>query len=263
MTQRIASLPRAAFAGLGLLAALAPAALRADAVAQSCADCCKLPCIEAEILKAKEQRAAYQQMSKRTNWTKETYEAAERAAGEAAEAKRVAALPGLETCNYYLPENQSYPESKEFILAGFKLRRDEQGRLLPVDYTLTTDLDRCAANGKALELAPRVSPCEGIGRAAVAHEEKHVEDCLVRRSGKGRPSYDKVAAGEVRAYDVEIAELERVRLESAEACNEKSCAVKTTDWDRAAEKLKLDVLALLGKPKPPSNSPLRRTPGGR
>ena len=239
--------------------------MRADAAAQSCADCCKLPCIEAEILKAREQRDSYLKMSKQKNWTTATYEAAENAAASAAEAKRIAALPGLETCNYYIPENQSYPESREFQMAGFKILRDASGRVTGGDYTAKTNLETCEVNTKALQLLPKVAPCEGIGRATAAHEQKHVDDCLERDPARRKIPLDQVAKGEVAGYDVEIAELEKLRNEAAQACFKKSCESTKTDWEKAAEKLKLDIFKLTGtkRKKPSSNSPLARNPGGR
>jgi hypothetical protein len=250
---------------LGLLAALAPAALHADAVAQSCSDCCKLPCIEAEILKATAQRDAYRTMARRKNWTQAEYEAAEQAAATAAESKRVGAVPGLSTCNYYVPENQSYPEQREFQLAGFRVLRDASGRVVGGDYTPKTNLESCTINEKALELLPRVAPCEGIGAAQVNHERKHQDDCRKRDPARRRIALNLVAAGEVAAYELEIAELQKLRTEAAEACFDKSCKSAEQDWDRAAEKLKSDIFKLTGRTrkKESSKSPLARDAGGR
>jgi hypothetical protein len=265
VTLPIASPARTVLAGLGLLAALVPAALLADAVEQSCADCCKLPCIEAEILKAREQREAYRTMSKRKNWKQAEYDAAEQAAANSAESRRVAVLAGLATCNYYVPAGQSYPEAREFQLAGFKLIRDAGGRVIGGDYTAKTNLETCRINDKALELLPKVSPCGGIGRAVVAHERKHLDDCEARDPAKRKLPLDEVAKGEVDGYDVEIAELEKLRGEAAEACFAKSCETAPKDWERAAEKLKTDIYKLTGKTrkKPPTQSPLARDAGGR
>jgi hypothetical protein len=248
----------------GLLASFLPAVLRADAAAQSCNDCCKLPCIEAEIVKAKYQREAYRALAKRKDLTTEQYLDAEATLGAAGEAIRIAAAAGLPTCNYYIPEQQSYAESRQFIMAGFKLRRDEQGRVLPSDYTLRTDPQSCVANSKALELAPKVAACAEIGSAQVAHEEKHVADCEKLPAAARHRTPSQLAAAEVPGYNAEITALEQARRQAAEACNKTSCKVPQKEWDDAAQRMNTDILTLLGKgpKKPPTKSPLARKTGG-
>lgn len=255
---------RAALAVAGLLLLLSAARARADAVAQSCEDCCKMQCVEAEIVKAKFQREAYRALSQRTKMTLDEYQEQQRRLGAVGESIRVSLLAGLETCNYYIPEGQSYAESHEFQLAGFRVVQDDQGHLLPSNYTLNTNLLTCKANAKALELAPKVAPCSGIGDAQVAHERKHMADCDKRKPEERELTPAQTAKGEIAGYDVEIAQLETLRKEIAGACNKKSCEVQQSNWDVAANQMGSDILKLLGKSKkPPSKSPLARKGGGR
>lgn len=267
--------PRAVLALVGVLAAvLALLAVESAAAAdecsearpQSCADCCKLPCIEAEILKAKYQQEFYRQIARRKNLTAEAYAAEEKAMGTAAERIRVSSLDGLDTCNYYVPKkNQCYAEQAHFRAAGFRIQRDDAGRLLGTSYNVTTDLENCVANSDAMALIPQVAACEGIGRATIAHENKHVADCVARREAKQSPKLTpaQVAAGEVPGYDVEIAELEKARLEAALACKQRSCDEAKVPWDENAEMLGylINTIVEKGPAKPPSKSPLAR--GGK
>lgn len=267
--------PRAALALAGALAAalaLLPVASAAaadecsEARPQSCADCCKLPCIEAEILKAKYQQEFYRQIAKRKNLTAEAYAAEEKAMGAAAERIRVSSLGGLDTCNFYVPKKtQCYAEQAHFRGAGFRVQRDDAGRVLGTSYTVTTNLETCVANADAMALIPKVAACEGIGRATVAHENKHVADCVARRDAKQnlKLSPAQTAAGEVPGYDVEIAELEKARLEAALDCKQRSCDDAKVPWDKNAEMLGylINTIVEKGPPKPPSKSPLAR--GGK
>ncbi len=246
----------------------APADECSEAEAQTCADCCKLPCIEAEILKAKYQQSFYRQIAKRKNLTAEAYAAEEKAMGAAAEAIRVSSLGGLDTCNYYVPKkDQCYAEQSHFRNAGFKVQRDDANRVLGTSYTVTTDIENCVANSDAIDLIPKVTACEGIGRATIAHENKHVADCAARRAAKQNLKLTpaQIAAGEVPGYDVEIAALEEARLESALDCQQRSCDSTKLPWDKNAEMLGYLIKAIVeqGPPKPPSKSPLARPRKGK
>lgn len=257
---------------LGSALVATPAARAADecteAVPQSCANCCKLPCIEAEILKAKYQQDFYRQMAKRKNLTQEAYETEEKAMGTAAEAIRVASLDGLETCNYYVPrKSQCYAEQSHFRNAGFRVRTDDAGRVLGTSYNVTTDIENCVANADAMALIPAVSACEGIGRATIAHENKHVADCEARRDAK-KPMHltpNQIAAGEVAGYDAELAALDDVRLEAALDCKQRSCDDAKQPWDKNAEQLGylINDIVAKGPAKAPSKSPLARPAKGK
>ncbi len=269
--------PRAALLLIGVLAAaVAPSPTRAQSMApdckeaqpQSCADCCKLACLEAEILKAKYQQEFYRQIAKRKNLTLADYEAEEKKMGAAAEAIRVASLDGLDTCNYFIPtKDQCYAESRAFQSAGFIVRRDDAGRLLGTSYSVKTDIENCVANANAMDLIPKVAACEGIGLATRAHEEKHVADCKARHEAGQTKALTpaQVAAGEVPGYDAEISTLEQVRLQSALACKERSCDSAKLPWDRNAELLGylIDSIIANGPPKPAPKSPLARPRQGK
>jgi hypothetical protein len=239
-----------------LSAAAVPRAARADASAKSCADCCMLVCIEAEILKARYQKQEYQKLAQRKGLTKEAYDRAEAEMGAIGERFRTTAAQGLESCNYYVPDaQQSIAEQRRFARAGFK----------PGDYTIATNLESCVINDAAAGLAPLVTPCSGIGDAQVAHEEQHRADCLARTpEERAAMTLAQVAAGEAAGYDAEIAALENLRREPAEACKKKSCERSRADWDAAAERLgfQIDQILQAGGTKPASKSPLSRNRGG-
>ena len=247
-----------------LLAALPPQAA-AEPVAQSCADCCKMVCIEAEILKAKYLREFYRQSASRKGLKLQDYEASEKIAGAAGERLRVAAANGQETCNYYLPDTKDYAESREMQRAGFKPVPDSQGRLALYDYTLTTNTKDCDINATSVELITKVAPCSDIGEAMKTHEQKHIDDCLPRAPKDRTRTPTQTAGDEVRGYDAELAALEQARLVAAEACTKKSCEATKAAWDKSAEMLGADIRKLLedGAKKKPSASPLARKRGGK
>jgi hypothetical protein len=253
---------------LALLTVALPAAppdATAEPVAQSCADCCKMVCIEAEILKAKYLREFYRQSAKRNDLTLEAYKAGEKIAGAAGEQLRVAAANRQTTCNYYLPDPKDYAESREMQQAGFKPVPDSQGRLALYDYTLTTNTKDCDINAKSVELITKVAPCSDIGEAMKTHEQRHIDDCLPRPPKERTRTPTQTAGDEVRGYDAELAALEQARLVAAEACTKKSCEETKEAWDKSAEMLGSDIRKLLedGAKKKPSASPLARKRGGK
>jgi len=275
--------PRAVLLLVALAATLLPAGARAQSTDPNCKsvipeptdakkcglDCCMLACIEAEILKAKYQRGFYDHIKSRKKMTKAEYEEEERRMSSAAENIRIASLGSLTPCNYLaLPDvkNICYPEYQDLRRAGFLGRSNDQGQRIGLDYTVKTDLKTCTANSEAMRLIPLVTPCQEIGMATQAHEQKHVDDCLKRRED-GLPTEGapwEIAAGEVPGYDVEIAALEKQRLDTAVVCKIKSCGKKDSNlrksFDESAQMLGLliDTVIKLGPPKAPSKSPLRR-----
>lgn len=248
----------------GLLAAGPPEA-GAEPVAQTCSDCCKLVCIEAEMLKATYMREFYRQIGKRKTLTLETFEANERIAATAAERLRVAAANKQTTCNYYLPNLKDYVETREMQYAGFKPVKDQQGQVSLYDYTLYTNMKECSINDKAKELIAKVAPCSGIGEAMNRHEQQHIDDCEARPAKNRSRTPTQTASDEVQGYDAELAALEQTRLEAAEACTLKSCEEAEEAWGQSAQMLGSDIRKLLesgGKKQAPA-SPLARKSGGK
>jgi hypothetical protein len=226
---------------------------------QTC-DCCKLPCIEAEILKAQEQRAYYADAAKRKSMTAKEYEAGEDEAASKGERERVKYLPGLETCNYYDANLADPIEMRSLTFAGFVFE-SAGGTIVRTDYTLKTNLETCSLSEKARQYSPMITPCEGIGAAHVTHEEQHIRDCEERREKKLPPRAPwQIAADEVRGYDAEIAKLEDLRFVTAAQCKKASCKSDEADWQRAADELILSVEDVLarGPHKEPSPSPTAR-----
>jgi hypothetical protein len=253
------------FAGAGavalaLLAALAsapPAGAEAPAQAPTCADCCKLPCIEAQIMEAKQMRDFYSQLGKRKGMTDAEYETAESEAGQAASKRSAEALGQNASCAWYTPDGTDSIEMRKFQLARFRPVKDEAGTIVGWDYTMKANPKTCTINADAAELMPRIATCVGIAEATIAHEEKHQATC---EATKGKtPTHAEMARDEVAAYDVEIAKLEALRTEAATACRQRSCAANEEAWKRSAENLGTDIEKLLDKgKKKPSRSPLAR-----
>jgi hypothetical protein len=254
-------LRRAAFLGAATLAA-APAARAGEPVAQPC-DCCKLVCIEAEILKAQQQRDFYKGIPKNTKMSAAEYEAAEQQAADRAESTRVKYADGNETCNYYDPNLADAMELRRMQMAGFQFARNDAGTIVGRNYSLKTNPATCKVNQQAVDYAPRVAACAGIGAAQAAHEQQHVDDCEKRDPAKRERTVAQTAADELAGYAQEIYELEQLRLQVAGLCKKASCDKDKAAWDRAAEGMLLfvDDVLLRGPTKPPSKSPLASRAG--
>jgi hypothetical protein len=248
--------------GVALLAGVGPALPRALPVRQTC-DCCKLPCIEAEIIKAQAQRDYYRDAATNKTMTQAQYEAGELAMGAKAETDRVSRLAGLETCNYFDPNLANRFEQADLERAGFTFDRGKGGGIVGVSYTLATNLEPvCDLPKKAWEYAPLVTACEGIGAAQLTHEQVHIDACKDRRDNH-KPPYSKpwqIAAGEVDGYDAEIAKLEDLRFVAAAQCMRTTCVADEEDWQHAADEMILSVEDVLqrGPHKPAPTSPTAR-----
>jgi hypothetical protein len=253
---------------LALLTAAGPGptpAPAAEPVAQPC-DCCKLVCIEAEILKAQRQRDYYKSVAGNKKMTLEEYQAGEAAAGQKADAERVQYVGGVEACNYFDPNEADDIEMRRLLNAGFRFQRNEAGIITGASYTLTTNLEKCTTSEAAAKYAPKLTACAGIGAAQVEHELQHVADCEKRDPAKRQLTPAQTAAGELAGYETELRKLEELRLNVAAQCMEGSCKSDEADWNAAADEMLLFIDDVLqrGAPKPPSSSPLsRRSKGGR
>lgn len=256
---RSAGAGAAALALLVTLAVAPPARGEAPAQAPTCADCCKLPCIEAQILEAKQMRDFYAQLAKRKGMTDAQYEQAESEAGLAASKRSAEALGQNTSCAWYTPDGTDMVEMRKFQLARFRPVRDEAGTIVGWDYTMKANPQTCTINADAAKLLPRVATCSGIAEATIAHEEKHQATCEAKK-GK-QPTHAEQALDEVAAYDVEIGKLEALRAAAAAACKQTSCKADEAAWQRSAENLGTDIAKILskGKKKKPSKSPLSRS----
>jgi hypothetical protein len=272
--------PRARVLLTGLLlaaAALAPAANAAPG--GSCADCCQLPCIEARIWQATFMKRFYQRLASTKGLTRERYEQREADAHQLSSVTSQIYLNANPSCNWSNPEPSS-PEARELLNnTGFAMRVD--GKYVTWNFTVEADPMACKfQKPRALDLFPKITSCDGIGRSVIAHEQKHVEDCCKRAGGKLEPAGEQPvrncqmpatprggqltpqqnAADEVAGYESELNELKKARLESATACNKGSCKTSQMKFDSASRLFHTDILALLGKgqKKSPSKSPLAR-----
>jgi hypothetical protein len=255
----------AALAALALAAA--PARAEAPAAAPSCADCCKLPCIEAQILEAKQMQENYRQLAKRKGLTAATYEELEAAAARGAAQSKQAALGRNTDCAWYAPDGTDQIEMREFQFAGFRPDRDGKERITGWDYTMKTNTESCGLNAKAVSLFPKIVSCGAIAEATIAHEKKHQSDCEARKRAGKKATLAELALGEADAYEVEIQKLQAARIEAAQACKQVSCKKDEKPhepWEVTARLLGTDIDKLLGlDEKPASKSPLARKGKGK
>jgi hypothetical protein len=252
---------RCAAALVVALAIALTAAAAARAQGGSCADCCKLPCIEAQIWEATYMKGVYKNLAAIPGITKEAYEARESDAKQLSSVMSGMYLGTNPACKWDTPDPRDTTGWRQrFQGTGFSIR--EEGGAENWDFTLKVDPATCAlTNPRGAEVLPTVTPCEGIGHATVAHEQKHIDDCLAHKKRGGGPiTPAQNAQREVAGYQAELAALDQLRRESAERCAKESCKTSQPQFDRAARLFKTDIRLLLGqgKKKPPSKSPLAR-----
>ena len=269
--------PAVALAALAILAPLA-APVRAQVPlpeGKSCADCCKLPCIEAQLWEAQYRRSVYDRMSKIKNIDKATYERRQADLEQTSGAMRSIYVGQNESCNPWTPKD---PAEAKRVGAdygiGTEWEVDKKGNQVParVNYTLQVDPTTCKLNKPtAPDVMPKISTCSAMGEAVIAHEQKHMADCQKRADAakkRGKPADPLTpaqnAASEVAGYDAEIARLEQARKEAAEPCGKTSCKESKLAFDRTARMLGTDIqkIAGKGKKKPASNSPMQRAKKG-
>jgi hypothetical protein len=254
---------RLALFGLAIAAALAvPAAARA--AGGTCADCCKLPCIEARIWEARYMKGFYKRLAATRGLSQAQYEARENDAKQLSGAMSGIYLGANPSCAWDTPDPRDTTGWRaRFRDTGFTIQ--EQGGIETWDFTLKVDPQTCSlTHPRGAEVLPSLTPCDGIGRATVAHEQKHIDDCSAwKRRGGGALTPAQNAQREVAGYEAEIAELEKVRREAAAPCIKESCKTSQQRFDIAARNFGTDIRLLLGLGgrKSPSGSPLAR--GGR
>jgi hypothetical protein len=254
---RFALIPLAAAVAL-----LAPAGRPAHAQSggASCADCCKLPCIEGQLWEAAYMKGVYQRMAKIKGLSEAAFAQREADAHQLAAAIRGMYVGNNPACAWYMPP-QGSPEERRFILAGYKPIHDDSGAVVGWNYDLEMASKDCTFDKRKLDLYPSLPPCEGMARAVLDHEQRHSDDCDKQRlRGGPLPGPAARAQNEVNGYTAEMSTLEAVRREAAQACTKKSCKEHEQDFNRAARLFHTDIEAILGlgKTKPPSKSPLRR-----
>lgn len=247
-----------------LVVALA-SALAAPGVASaqggSCADCCKLPCIEARIWEATYMKGFYQRLASTKGLTAERYLGRENDAKQLSGAMSGIYLGANPACAWETPDPRN-PTSWRDRFQGTGFTIEEQGGVENWDFTLEVNPETCSLkHPRGAEVLPSVTPCEGIGRSTVAHEQQHIDDCLAhRKRGGGALTPAQNAQREVKGYERELAELDKVRREAAQACTKTSCKTSGWKWEIAARNFGTDIRKLLGlgAKKPPSKSPLAR-----
>ncbi|HNZ96446.1 MAG TPA: hypothetical protein PKM64_04545 [Thermoanaerobaculia bacterium] len=247
-----------------VLAAALFAATPGRAQGGSCAECCKLPCIEAQIWEAKYMKGFYQRLAAIPGLTQEEYERRELDAKQLSSVMSRLYLGTNPSCKWDTPDPRDPTAWRErFIGTGFSVR--EQGGIEEWDLTLKVDPETCAlTHPRAAEVLPTITPCEGIGRATLAHEQKHIDDCLARRKRGGGPlTPAQNARDEVAGYEAELKVLAQLRLAAAAPCVKESCKTTQPQFDRASRLFETDIRLLLGiDKKPASKSPLARKPKG-
>ncbi|MCM2269915.1 MAG: hypothetical protein NDJ75_07425 [Thermoanaerobaculia bacterium] len=237
---------------------------------RSCADCCKLPCIEAQLWEARYRRFVYEKMSKIKNLDKAGYEKRQAEMEQLSSFMRAMYVGQNTSCNGWVPKD---PQEGQVLGTAHSIGIEwgKEG-VDKINYTLSVDPMTCELNKKGgPEVMPKLSACTGMGEAVVDHEKRHIAECLARvaaakKSGKPLqpPTPAQNADAEVHGYDDEIARLERARKEAAAPCMKDSCKENPKAFDRTARLLGTDLGQLVGKAKkkPPTNSPTRRGKGG-
>lgn len=248
------------------------AAARAEATlpaGTSCADCCKLPCIEAQLWEARYRRFVYDRMSKIKNIDKATYEKRQAEMEQLSTFMRAMYVGQNTSCNGWVPKD---PQEGQVLGTAHSIGIEwgDQG-VDKINYTLSVDPMTCELNKKTgSEVMPKLSACTGMGEAVVDHEKRHIAECLARvaaakKSGKPLqpPTPAENATSEVHGYDDEIERLEKARKEAAAPCMKVSCKQNQKAFDRTARLLGTDLEKLVGKAKkkPATNSPTRRGKG--
>lgn len=240
-------------------------ALVAPAVARgqggSCADCCKLPCIEARIWEATYMKGFYQRLAATPGITRERYEARENDAKLVSGSMSGIYLGANPACAWDTPDPRNPTSWRDrFQGTGFSIQ--EEGGVENWNFTLKVDPETCSLkNPRGAEVLPSVTPCEGIGRSTVAHEQQHIADCLEhKKRGGGALTPAQNAQREVKGYKRELEELDKVRREAAQDCTKTSCTTSGWKWEIAARHFRTDIKKLLGLggQKPASKSPLAR-----
>ncbi|MBK9064652.1 MAG: hypothetical protein IPL89_15880 [Acidobacteria bacterium] len=210
---------------LAVLAFLALAPFAAQA-ATPCTDCCQLPCVEAEIRYALEMKEWYRSQTGAGRMTYEAYEAAERAkAGELAR-KRAKSVGVLPACSWNVPDPRDPVAMRYWAAVGWTIKSDANGNI-DYGYGLKTNLKECTLRDDQVKKYREVTPCSGIADAAEKHEKFHVTSC---KPGQNR-TVAQIAQDEVKAYDVELTELDNLKKALEQACSKRSCETKHEGGD--------------------------------
>lgn len=209
---------------LAVLALLASPPFSARA-ATPCRDCCQLPCVEAEIRYALEMQAWYRSQAG-SRQTYEAYEAAEGAKAAELSEKRGKGVGQLPACAWNLPDPRDTIAMRQWSSAGWSVRSDERGNLT-YGFSLKTDLKSCKLREDQVVKYHEVTPCSGIADAVEAHERFHVTSC---KPGQTR-TVAQIAQDEVKAYDVELKELDKLKQALEKVCSRVTCTTRHEGGD--------------------------------
>ncbi|MEO8056272.1 MAG: hypothetical protein ABI768_14025 [Acidobacteriota bacterium] len=210
---------------LAVLTVLASAPFAAQA-ATPCTDCCQLPCVEAEIRYALEMKEWYRSQTGARTQTFEAYEAAERAKASELAKKRAKSVGVLPACQWNVPDSRDPIAMRYWAAVGWTIKSDANGNL-DYGYGLRTDLKTCKLRDDQVKKYREVTPCRGIADAAEKHEQFHVTSCT---PGQNR-TVARIAQDEVKAYDVELTELDNLKKALEKVCSKGTCETKHEGGD--------------------------------
>lgn len=205
---------------LAVFAVLASIPFAARA-ATPCSDCCQLPCVEAEIRYALEMKEWYRSQTGAGKKTYEAYEAAEKAKAAELARKRAKSVGVLAACNWNVPDTKDSIAMRYWAAVGWTIKGDANGNV-DYGYGLKTNLKDCTLREDQVKKYREVTPCTGIADAAEKHERFHVTSCT---PGQTR-TVAQIAENEVRAYDVELTELDNLKKALEKVCEKRSCETK-------------------------------------
>lgn len=238
---------------------------------RTCLDCCKLPCLEAQLWEARYRRFVYDRMSKLPGIDKRSYLNRESEAKVVSETMKRMFIGNNETCNPAMP---STPTEAVNWGADYGLGTEwnDKGQVDKLNYSLMVDPETCKMNKPNVErFYPSYATCRDIGEAILAHEQQHMKECEARveaakksRKPPAELTPAENAKSEVAGYDREIQKLEQAAKGAAKDCLQGSCKSNQPAFDRTARLLGTDLAKLAGKAKkkPPTNSPTRRRQRG-
>jgi len=210
---------------LAVLAFLAPAPFAAKA-ATPCTDCCQLPCVEAEIRYALEMQEWYRSQIGAHRQTYEAYEAAEKAKATELSRKRAKSVGVLPACGWNLPDTRDPVAMRYWSSAGWTVESDANGNV-SYGFSLKTNLKTCTLRQDQVDKYREVTPCTGIANAVEKHERFHVASCT---PGQTR-TVAQIAQDEVKAYDEELKELDKLKQALEKVCNKGTCETKHEGGD--------------------------------
>ena len=220
---------------------------------QSCAhhdcgtNCCMLPCIAQELVRARRMLASYAKLARKDNLTQAdlTKQTDDELGKITALADEVAARSPQ--CAYKNPKPDDEIEMRRMRAVGFK--RKEAGGQRFWDYSVGTDDESCEIEERKLGVLRDILPCPELVDITRGHEKVHQAHCEARRkAARGtKLSPQGVADDEVAAYRTEIKLLTQLFGEVAKWCEKSPCKGQENEVKDAVTRIGPSTAALKAK----------------